>query len=87
MDEIDGVGFRTADAIAQSLGFARESAFRLRSGIRYALSEAVSALGHTYLPAGELVQRAARVLGADEETVARELRGLILDGALRCRGP
>ena len=82
VDEIDGVGFRTADAIAQSLGFARESAFRLRSGIRYALSEAVSALGHTYLPAGELVQRAARVLGADEETVARELRGLILDGAL-----
>ena len=82
VDEIDGVGFRTADGIAQSLGFSRESEFRIRSGIRYALSEAVNGAGHTYLPFDELCPRAARVLGADEETVARALRELILDGAL-----
>lgn len=82
VDEIDGVGFRTADGIAQSLGFSRESEFRIRSGIRYALSEAVNGAGHTYLPFDELCPRAARVLGADEETVAHALRGLILDGTL-----
>ena len=38
VDEVDGVGFKTADAIAASLGFAKESEFRLCSGIRYVLS-------------------------------------------------
>ena len=50
VDEIDGVGFRTADEIAMSLVFGRESEFRLRSGIKYVLSEAATAAGHVYLP-------------------------------------
>ena len=38
-DDIWGIGFRTADSIAQKLGFGRETYVRLRSGIMYTLSE------------------------------------------------
>lgn len=82
VDEIDGVGFRTADDIAMSLGFGRESAFRLRSGIRYVLSEAANGAGHMYLPKPALVRGAAKILGADEALVDDVLRGLMLEDAL-----
>lgn len=82
VDEVDGVGFKTADAIAASLGFANESEFRLCSGIRYVLSEAANGMGHMYLPEGELIAQAGRVLGASEETTARALKVLLTRRAL-----
>ena len=82
VDEIEGVGFKTADAIAASLGFAPESEFRLRSGIQYVLSEAVNGMGHMYLPIQALAEQAQRVLGAPPETMDAVLRGMILQGAL-----
>ena len=82
VDEIEGVGFRTADDIAMSLGFGRESEFRLRSGIKYALSEAANGSGHAYLPKDILVEQAARLLVADEALVDSVLRALVLQGDL-----
>ncbi len=82
VDEIEGVGFRTADEIAMSLGFGRESEFRLRSGIKYALSEAASGAGHVYLPMEALTAQAARVLNADEAVVAGVLRAMAMQGDL-----
>ena len=79
VDEIEGVGFRTADGIAMSLGFGRESEFRLRSGVKYVLSEAAGA-GHVYLPRPVLVEQAARVLSAAPELVERVVKQLALDG-------
>ena len=46
-DDIWGIGFRTADGIAQKLGFGKEAYVRLRSGIMYALSELADE-GHVY---------------------------------------
>ena len=82
VDEVEGVGFKTADAIAASLGFAKESEFRLCSGIRYVLSEAANGMGHMYLPEGELIAQAGRVLGASEETTAHALKVLLTRRAL-----
>ena len=82
VDEIDGVGFRTADEIAMSLGFGRESEFRLRSGVKYVLSEAANGAGHVYLPRELLLEQAAKVLSAEAELVEGVLRGLILQGEL-----
>ncbi len=82
VDEIDGVGFKTADAIASSLGFSRESEFRLRSGIQYVLSEAVNGMGHTYMPMPTLCEQAQKVLGADAQTVDNVLRSLLMDHSL-----
>ena len=52
IDDIDGIGFMTADAIAQRVaGFETNSAARLFAGIKYALQDAKNEYGHTYLPA------------------------------------
>ena len=56
-DDIDGVGFRTADEIAARVGIRMDSDFRVRSGILYTLLQA-SGEGHTYLPETELTPRA-----------------------------
>ena len=78
-DEVDGVGFRTADQIAFSLGFTRESRVRLLSGIRYVLNEAVGGEGHVYLPIAELMRRSIEILGADEAPVMNALEELMMD--------
>ena len=82
VDEIDGVGFKTADAIATALGFSPESEFRLRSGVRYVLSEAVNGMGHMYLPLEMLSEQAQRVLSASAETIDHVVRGLLVEGGL-----
>ncbi len=81
-DEVEGVGFKTADRMALAMGFSLSSEFRLQSGLRYALSEAGAASGHMYLPLTVLVERARQMLGAEEELVDNALRGLILSGGL-----
>jgi exodeoxyribonuclease V alpha subunit len=78
-DEVEGVGFRTADQIAFSMGFTRESRVRLLSGIRYVLNEAVGGEGHVYLPYAELMRRSMEILGADEEPVYNALAELMVD--------
>ena len=52
-DEVDGVGFRTADDIARRMGVRADDEFRVSSGIRYALERA-SAEGHSFLKEDEL---------------------------------
>ena len=81
-DEVEGVGFKTADRIALSMGFSLESEFRLKSGVRYALSEAANASGHMYLPLTELVEHARQMLGADEDLVDNAVRSLMISGGL-----
>ena len=55
IDDIDGIGFMTADAIAQRVaGFETNSAARLFAGIKYALQDARTEYGHTYLPTTSL---------------------------------
>ena len=81
-DEVEGVGFKTADRMALAMGFSLASEFRLQSGLRYALSEAANASGHMYLPLTLLVERARQMLGADEDIIDNALRGLILSGGL-----
>ena len=60
-DDIDGVGFRTADEIASKIGIRTDSDFRIRSGILYALQTAALD-GHTYLPMDQLTQKAHEIL-------------------------
>ena len=57
-EDIEGIGFRTADEIATRAGIRTDSDFRIRSGILYALQTA-SGEGHTYLPMDELTNRAS----------------------------
>lgn len=61
-DNIDGVGFKTADEIAFRIGIHADSDFRIRSGLFYVIQQAVGE-GHIYLPQDVLVQRASQLLG------------------------
>lgn len=67
-DDIWGIGFKTADQIAEKLGFAKNSFVRLRSGIMYTLSE-LSNAGHVYAEKKQLIKAASELLEAGEEFI------------------
>lgn len=77
IDDIEGVGFLTADRIALSLGIPQDSDYRLKAGLKYALQEAAGGEGHTYLPREELLERAARGLRIQGEMLLHALDGLL----------
>lgn len=77
-DDIDGVGFRTADEIATRIGIRTDSDFRIRSGILYTLQLA-SGEGHTYLPLEELTQRASALLEVEPENIEPHYMNLAMD--------
>lgn len=68
IEDIDGVGFYTADKIAESAGIDRDSLFRITAGIMYALKSAASNNGHTYLPKAILISEAAKLLAIDPDS-------------------
>lgn len=77
-DDIDGVGFRTADEIAVRVGIRMDSDFRVRSGILYTLLQA-SGEGHTYLPETELTPRASKLLNVTAEQVEKQYMDLAIE--------
>lgn len=77
-DDVDGVGFRTADEIASRVGIRTDSDFRIRSGIQYALLQA-SNEGNTYLPMPELTQRASALLDIESEYIEKHYMNLAMD--------
>jgi len=83
VEDIEGVGFLTADRIALSMGIAPDSPERLSAGLIYALQDAAASAGHTYLPAPELLQTAGRLLRVQPELLETHLTGLLLSRRLR----
>lgn len=65
VEDVDGVGFLTADRIAQSMGIKPDAEFRLRAGLLYALRSACEKEGDTYLPKDKLFESATRILGEE----------------------
>lgn len=80
-DDIDGVGFKTADEIAAKVGIRTDSDFRIRSGIIYTLQQAAGE-GHTYLPQKELTKRASMLLEVDPEHIEKHYMNLAMDRKL-----
>jgi len=74
--DVWGIGFKTADQIAQRLGIPHDSPERVKAGLQFTLSEA-SDDGHCYLPEAELVARAAKLLDVDADLAARCLDELV----------
>ncbi len=85
-DDIEGVGFRTADEIAARVGIRMDSDFRIRSGILYALLQA-TAEGHTYLPERELTERAARLLEVGAEQIEKQYMDLAIERKIILKQP
>ncbi len=83
-EDIEGVGFKTADEIALAAGIEKGSEYRIRSGIVYTLSSAV-AEGHIYLPEDVLIGRSAELLEGTKEDVSGQLSALGLERKLVIR--
>lgn len=81
--DIDGVGFVTADKLADNLGYDKNSDFRISAGIIYALRDGGGRNGHTALPEDMLLRESAALLKNDDtERIAAQLPRLILEGQL-----
>ena len=77
IDDIAGIGFERADRIAENIGVDRLSDYRIDMGIKHELMTAMND-GHTCLPRGELLRRAAAMLGVDEALVDMRIGALTL---------
>ncbi len=83
-EDINGVGFRIADEIASRVGIHTDSDYRIRSGILYVLSGAISE-GHCYLPKELLIKRASELLQVPAEPVSNQIINLAMDRKLVIR--
>src|SRR4029077_3494918 len=79
--DVWGIGFKTADKIAQCLGIPSDSPERIKAGLQYTLSEA-SDEGHCYLPQERLIAEAAKILSVDGALIQPALDALIVDGGV-----
>ncbi|MCL2603593.1 MAG: ATP-dependent RecD-like DNA helicase [Defluviitaleaceae bacterium] len=77
-DDIDGIGFKTADAIARRLGCEPHAPERVSAGVRFLLWEA-SNEGHVYLPQSELLRHARELLGVDAALIENEFIRMQMD--------
>lgn len=75
-DDIWGIGFKTADTIAEKMGFGQERYARLRSGVMYTLNK-LSELGHCYAFREQLETSAADLLGVEREYITMTLDEMI----------
>lgn len=83
VEDVDGIGFLTADKIAQNMGVSHDSEFRVRAGIIYALKESVRSNGNTYLPKDELVTVATKLLAVNGDLIEGSINDLSLQRRIR----
>lgn len=77
-EDIEGVGFKRADEIAGNVGILVNSEYRIRCGLLYTLSQALSA-GHTCLPEGILLRNSSALLGLPEKEIGVQLTNLVME--------
>lgn len=79
--DIRGIGFRTADAIAEKLGIEKTSMIRVRAGVSYALAEAMGD-GHCAYPRADLAGQAAKLLDVPADLVESAVRDELEEGVV-----
>jgi hypothetical protein len=75
--DIWGIGFKSADKIAQNIGIAPDDPKRLEAGLVYVLNEQMDGGGHCFLPEDDLVKAACEILQAEHAPVERALGELV----------
>src|SRR5208283_106282 len=73
--DIFGIGFITADKIAENLGFAKDSPMRAQAGILYVLNQ-LSDEGHVYYPREGLLEKSCEILGVERKIISEALSKL-----------
>lgn len=77
-EQIQGVGFKTADEIAAKVGIHTDSDFRIRSGMFYTLQQSM-ADGHVFLDKEVLLHRTSELLGVEASLMEKHLMDLAMD--------
>ncbi len=85
-DEIEGIGFESADRLAMAMGAEIDSLERLTSGILYMLTSNAAANGHVCLPREKLIEGASRILSVSADKVREALQILIDSDGAKLRG-
>lgn len=68
VQDVRGIGFKTADRIAQALGLAHDDPNRIEAGIAYTLNR-MAEEGHVYVPQEELEPKSAEILNVPQDSV------------------
>ena len=87
VEDIDGIGFTTADAIAQKTGVDPMSEERIRAGLLHNLKQSSDKEGHTYLLETNLINSTIDLLSflpEDESRIKRILEFMTVDGSVKC---
>jgi len=79
--DVAGIGFRTADTIAQKIGVPHDSVQRACAGLAHILLEA-AAQGHCALPVARLKEEAGKLLLVSDEVLAAALERILREGGL-----
>ena len=86
VEDIQGIGFKMADSLAEEIGIASDSPKRFRAALLHCLLEQSISQGDTYIEARDLLEYAitlledSRQIECNPESVAKELSQLIADG-------
>lgn len=86
-EDLEGVGFKTADQIGMAMGIPADSEGRICAALKYVLREQAAGMGHVYLPRTELIERCAQLLEVSQTLPEyhlkrmQMLRELIVTGA------
>ena len=75
-DDIWGIGFKTADTIAEKMGFGHEKYVRLRSGLMYTLNK-LSEDGHCFATREQLVKTGCELLDVEDSVLDMTLDEMI----------
>lgn len=67
VEDVDGIGFLSADKIAQKVGIAKDSKFRFRAGVLYALKQNSDKNGNTYMTMQMLCAEVSKLLKVEED--------------------
>jgi exodeoxyribonuclease V alpha subunit len=79
--DITGIGFQTADRIAQNMGFEKDAPVRAEAGVLYVLNR-LSEEGHVFYPYVLLIERCCDILEVDRETVIKAFGNIALEGKI-----
>ena len=87
VEDVDGIGFSTADAIAQKTGVDPLSEDRIKAGILHTLKQASENNGHSYLPQTALLDSCVNLLSfakEDEPRIKQVMEFMTIDGSIKC---
>lgn len=83
VDDIKGIGFPTADKIAQSIGIKPDSEFRIRSAIVYILNVSANRDGNCYLKYETFINYSVKVLNLNREIIENTVPNLVLENLIK----